>query len=29
MAKVQVYGLEVNEFELRSHYYGHFWTNTL
>ena len=29
MAKVQDYGLEVNEFELQSHYYIQFQTNTL
>ena len=29
MTKVLDYSLEVNEFELQSHNYIHFWTNTL
>ena len=29
MAKMLNYGLEVHEFKLQSHYYEHFWTNTL
>ena len=29
MAKVLDCDLEGDEFELQSHYYAHFWTNTL
>ena len=29
MAKVLNYGLELSKFELQSHYYVHFWTDTL
>ena len=29
MVKVLDYGIVVSEFKLQSHYYIHFWTNTL